>query len=206
MVVAETTISSLASSPLIRMHSHRGFSLPMRSSRSRTSSQIAGVPPADRWRYVHFLRTSSWCHHQQPVPAAEARSGHLTPEHGELMAKDEDLHVVRPSLRRPSPTDHSTEEPVDQGEEHGLSLLPDRRTDPTKALLTAVIAGFCTPHPAATRGLAGICTAISPPSRDPADRSKSSPLQNRPGSYQLTGQGHTSSAGAHQAAAPWPGR
>jgi hypothetical protein len=86
------------------------------------------------------------CHHQQPVPAAEARSGYLTPEHGELMAKDEDLHVVRPSLRRPVPTDRSTEEPVDQGEEHGLSLLPDRRRDPTKALLTAVIAGFRAPQ------------------------------------------------------------
>src|SRR6266511_5639293 len=44
------------------------------------------------------------------------------------------------------PTDHSMEEPVDQGEEHRLSLPPDRRSDPTKALLTAVIAGFCAPH------------------------------------------------------------
>jgi hypothetical protein len=34
----------------------------MRSTRSRTSSQIAGLPPAERWRYVHFLRTSSRCH------------------------------------------------------------------------------------------------------------------------------------------------
>jgi hypothetical protein len=110
------------------------------------------VPPQERLRPDQERRPPlarqdlAQCHHQQPVPAAEARSGHLPPEHGELVAKDEDLHVVRSSLRRPGPADHSTEEPVDQGEEHGLGLPPDRRSDPTKALLTDVIAGFCAPH------------------------------------------------------------
>jgi len=122
MVVAETTIPSLAGSPLIRMHPHRGFSLSdakhqipdlVADRRSAAGRAVAvcplpsnelTVPPQERLRPDQERRPPlarqdpAGCHHQQPVPAAEARSGHLTPEHGELMAKDEDLHVVRSSL------------------------------------------------------------------------------------------------------------
>jgi len=61
ILVAETLMPSLASSPRIRMHPHRGFSLPIRRMRSRTSSGIGGLPPADLPRKVHFLRTRSRC-------------------------------------------------------------------------------------------------------------------------------------------------
>lgn len=61
MAVAETLTPSLASSPLIRRHPHRGFSRPILRMRSRTSGAIGGRPPVDPWRYVHFLRTSSRC-------------------------------------------------------------------------------------------------------------------------------------------------
>ncbi len=43
--VAETLMPSLASSPRILIHPHRGFSRPIRRIKSRTSSLIGGLPP-----------------------------------------------------------------------------------------------------------------------------------------------------------------
>jgi hypothetical protein len=47
ILVAETLMPSLASSPRIQMHPHVGFSLPIRRMNSRTSSAIGGLPPTD---------------------------------------------------------------------------------------------------------------------------------------------------------------
>jgi hypothetical protein len=75
----------------------------------------------------------------QPVLAAEAGPACLAPEDGELMAKDEDLDIVVPSIRRASRKgDQPAQEQVDEGEEHGSSL-PSERPDPAKALLTGLI-------------------------------------------------------------------
>jgi hypothetical protein len=75
----------------------------------------------------------------QPVPAAEAGPADLAPEDCELMAKDEDLDIVAPSIRRASHKgDQPAQEQVDEGEKHGSSLLSER-PDPTKALLTGSI-------------------------------------------------------------------
>jgi len=55
------------------------------------------------------------------------------------MAKDEDLDIVVPSIGRASHEgDQPAEEQVDEGQEHGSSLLSER-PDPTKALLTGLI-------------------------------------------------------------------
>jgi hypothetical protein len=55
------------------------------------------------------------------------------------MAKDEDLDIVAPSIRRASHKgDQPAQEQVDEGEKHGSSLLSER-PDPTKALLTGSI-------------------------------------------------------------------
>ena len=62
ILVAETRIPSLASSPRILRHPQLGFSLPIRRMNSRTSSLIGGLPPAEGRLKVHFLRTSSRCH------------------------------------------------------------------------------------------------------------------------------------------------
>jgi hypothetical protein len=59
ILVAETLMPSLASSPRIRIHPHLGFSLPICRMRSRTSPEIGGLPPVDFRRKVHFFRTSS---------------------------------------------------------------------------------------------------------------------------------------------------
>ena len=62
ILVAETLMPSLASSPRILMQPHRGFSRPIRRMSCRTASGIAGLPPAELRRKVHFRRTSSRCH------------------------------------------------------------------------------------------------------------------------------------------------
>ena len=55
------------------------------------------------------------------------------------MAKDENLDIVVPSIRRASHKgDQPAQEEVDEGEEHGSGLLSER-LDPTKALLTGLI-------------------------------------------------------------------
>lgn len=46
----EALIPSLASSPLIRRHPHRGFSRPIRRMSSCTSDATGGLPPGDRCR------------------------------------------------------------------------------------------------------------------------------------------------------------
>jgi hypothetical protein len=59
MVVAETPIPSLSSSPRIRMYPHRGFSLPSRITKSRISRSIGGLPGLRRGRVgVHRNRRS----------------------------------------------------------------------------------------------------------------------------------------------------
>jgi hypothetical protein len=73
ILVAETLMSSLTSSPRIRMQPHRGFSLPICRMRSRTSPEIGGLPPRDLRRKVHFLRTSSRCHRMERLRADQER-------------------------------------------------------------------------------------------------------------------------------------
>ncbi len=60
-VVAEILISSFSSSPRIRWYPHRGFSLPRRTTRSRTSGSIGGRPCGPDRLCVHFFLTSSRC-------------------------------------------------------------------------------------------------------------------------------------------------
>jgi hypothetical protein len=48
ILVADTLMPSLASSPRIRMHPHLGLSLPIRTMSARTSSGIGGLPPVIR--------------------------------------------------------------------------------------------------------------------------------------------------------------
>jgi hypothetical protein len=72
----------------------------------------------------------------QPVAAAEAGPADLAPEDCELVAKDEDLDIVVPGIVGASRKgDQAAQAQVDEGEEHGSSLLSER-PDPTKALLT----------------------------------------------------------------------
>jgi hypothetical protein len=150
IAVAETLIPSLASSPLIRRHPHRGFSRPhpqdellhlrcdLRSAAGRSMSagpfpahQLA-VPPKQRLRPDHERRPPiagkhfAQRGHEQPVSMAEARPAYLPPEDRELMTKDEDLHLVGSPVGRPHRQgNQSPQEPVDKSEEHGSSLLPE---------------------------------------------------------------------------------
>jgi hypothetical protein len=62
ILVAETLMPSLASSPRILRHPYLGLSLPIRTMSSRTSSVIGGLQPTQVRLKVHFLRTSSRCH------------------------------------------------------------------------------------------------------------------------------------------------
>ena len=61
IVVAETRMPSLASSPLILTEPHLGFSLPIRRISSRTSPVTGGLPPTGLRLKVHFLCTRSRC-------------------------------------------------------------------------------------------------------------------------------------------------
>jgi hypothetical protein len=79
------------------------------------------------------------------------------------MAKDEDLDIVAPSIRRASHKgDQPAQEQVDEGEKHGSSLLSER-PDPTKALLTGSIRAFvpltpkmhCIPRPSVSLSTVG---------------------------------------------------
>jgi hypothetical protein len=132
IAVAETVIPSLASSPLIRRHPQRGFSRPIRRMRSRTSSTIgwppaegpAGVSPLPAYQLTvptkEGLRTDQESRpartrecpahrcQEQPIPAAKSRPAHLSPEDGQLMAKDENLDVVLPAVRRTCRKDDQT--------------------------------------------------------------------------------------------------
>jgi hypothetical protein len=61
---------------------------------------------------------------EQLVAAAKARPGHLPPEHRKLMAKDDYLHaVVQPIGWAGGKADHSAQQQVQDGEDHGSCLL-----------------------------------------------------------------------------------
>jgi hypothetical protein len=75
-------------------------------------------------------------------PGGEVAAGHLSPEDGQLMAKDENLDVVLPAVRRTCRKDDQTaQEQVDEAKSMDESPS-DRRPDPTNVLAIRMIDGF----------------------------------------------------------------
>ena len=62
------------------------------------------------------------------IRPGEARTGNLTAEHGELVAKDEDLGVLGHRVHSvyPDDLDHPPGQPVEQGQPHGGRDWPTR--------------------------------------------------------------------------------
>jgi hypothetical protein len=123
--------------------------------RRRSTFGTPQVPPQDRGRGDDPMQSASrgqqpgQCRKHRPIRPRQARSVHLTAQHGDLVAQHEDFRVFRlcAAGQQPEPGQDLPEDQIQQSYRH------DRRSCPTTTVprypqLTAVDGQFGThPHP-----------------------------------------------------------